>query len=412
VTVADAQTRIVEAHPSMHSSDLDVAIVGGGLVGLSLACALGGGGMRVALVDRSAPPMAFPFETAALPDSPGDWDVRVYAISPGSQAFLTGCGAWPDTARSAPVDAMQVYGDAECRLTFEAHQARVAHLAHIVENRVLLDALWRRLRQSGAAVLAPAQSQAVAFEQGAAVLTLEDRAPLRARLLVAADGAQSWLRTQAGMPAVTASYEHSAVVANFEVEHAHRNNAFQWFRADGVLALLPLPGSRCSMVWSAQQDVADELMAASAHTLAERVCEASRGVLGRLRQITPPAAFPLQLTRVPRLVRARLALVGDAAHNLHPLAGQGVNLGFQDARELAQVLLQRGACHDVGEIRLLRRYERARREDILAMTWVTHGLQRLFGAPGRPASWVRNRGLSLVDRADPIKQLLVRHALR
>jgi 2-polyprenyl-6-methoxyphenol hydroxylase-like FAD-dependent oxidoreductase len=127
--------------------------------------------------------------------------------------------------------------------------------------------------------------------------------------------------------------------------------------------------------------------------------------------ITPPAAFPLRLARVERLVLPRLALVGDAAHNLHPLAGQGVNLGFQDARELAQVLLQRGACHDAGEYRLLRRYERARREDILAMTWVTDGLQRLFGAAGRPTSWVRNRGLSLVDRAGPIKQLLVRHAL-
>jgi ubiquinone biosynthesis UbiH/UbiF/VisC/COQ6 family hydroxylase len=389
----------------MHSPDLDVVIVGGGLVGLSLACALDGGGLRLALVDRGGPPAPFS-------DPPADWDVRVYAISPGSQAFLAGCGAWPDAARMAPVDAMQVYGDADgSRLAFDAHEARVAHLAQIVENRVLLDALWRRLRQSAVSVLAPAQCQAVAFEQDAAVLALEGDAPLRAKLLVAADGAQSWLRAQAGMPATTTPYGQSAVVANFECEPAHRNRAFQWFRRDGVLALLPLPGDRCSMVWSAPQGVADELMAATADALAERVGEASRGVLGRLRQITPPAAFPLQLVRVPRLVRARLALVGDAAHNLHPLAGQGVNLGFQDARELAQVLLERGACHDAGEYRLLRRYERARREDILAMTWVTDGLQRLFGAAGRPASWVRNRGLSLVDRAGPIKQRLVRHAL-
>jgi ubiquinone biosynthesis UbiH/UbiF/VisC/COQ6 family hydroxylase len=201
------------------------------------------------------------------------------------------------------------------------------------------------------------------------------------------------------------------VVANFECEHAHRNSAFQWFRADGVLALLPLPGSRCSMVWSARQDLADELIAATADALSARVAEASRGALGRLKQITPPAAFPLQLVRVPSLVRARLALVGDAAHNLHPLAGQGVNLGFQDARELARVLLQRGACRDVGEHRLLRRYERARREDILAMTWLTHGLQRLFRDPSAPLAWVRNRGLSLVDRAGPLKRRLVQHAL-
>jgi 2-polyprenyl-6-methoxyphenol hydroxylase-like FAD-dependent oxidoreductase len=181
----------------MHSPDLDVAIVGGGLVGLSLACALDGGGLRVALVDRGTPP-------APLSDSPADWDVRVYAISPGSQAFLAGCGAWPDAARMAAVDAMQVYGDANgSRLAFDAHEARVAHLAQIVENRVLLDALWRRLRQSAVPVLAPVQSQAVAFEQDAAVLALEGQAPVRTRLLVAADGAQSWLRTQAGMPAAT-----------------------------------------------------------------------------------------------------------------------------------------------------------------------------------------------------------------
>jgi ubiquinone biosynthesis UbiH/UbiF/VisC/COQ6 family hydroxylase len=389
----------------MQSPDFDVAIVGGGLVGLSLACALEGSGLRVALVERGAPP-------DALPAAPADWDVRVYAISPGSQAFLAGCGAWPEAARMAPVDAMQVFGDAEgSRLAFEAQEARVTHLAQIVENRVLLDALWRRLPQSAVSVLAPVQCQAVAFERDWALLALEGRPPIRARLLVAADGAQSWLRAQAGMAAITTPYAQSAVVANFECEQAHRGTAFQWFRGDGVLALLPLPGERCSMVWSARQDVADELIAASSDALAQRVGEASRSVLGRLGQITPPAAFALQLTRAPSLVRPRLALVGDAAHNLHPLAGQGVNLGFQDARELAQVLLQRGACHDVGEHRLLRRYERARREDILAMTWVTDGLQRLFAAGGRPTSWVRNRGLSLVDRAGPIKQLLVRHAL-
>jgi len=165
------------------------------------------------------------------------------------------------------------------------------------------------------------------------------------------------------------------------------------------------------MVWSAPEELAGELMTVSGEALAQRVGEASGARLGRLESITPPAAFPLQLVRVRQLVRARLALVGDAAHNLHPLAGQGVNLGFHDVRELARVLLQRGACHDVGEYRLLRRYERTRREDILAMTWVTDGLQRLFGDARQPMSWLRNRGLSLVDRAGPLKQFLVRRAL-
>lgn len=400
----------------MPSPDLDVAIVGGGLVGLSLTCALHGSGLRVALLDRAPPALPLPAalhdSTARPPDAADDWDVRVYAISPGSETFLSACGAWPQTVRKAPVAAMEVFGDAGgARLAFDAHRARVAHLAHIVENRVLIDALWRRVREVSVQLLAPVQCLSVAFEDTAAVLSLDGREPLRARLLVAADGAQSWLRAQAGIEAVVTPYSQTAVVANFACERPHRGVALQWFRTDGVLALLPLPGNRCSMVWSADEGLAGELMAVTGEELGRRVGDASGARLGRLQQITPPAVFPLQLVRVAQLVCPRLALVGDAAHNLHPLAGQGVNLGFQDVRELARVLLQRGMCHDVGEHRLLRRYERARREDILAMTWVTHGLQRLFSGASPPKSWIRNRGLSLVDRAGPIKQFLIRHAL-
>ena len=388
----------------MADADFDLAIVGAGLVGLSLACALRGSGLRVALVDRAAPPEAV--------TAPCDWDVRVFAISPGSEAFLAAFGAWPEAARTAPVLAMEVYGDdGASRIAFDAHRARVAHLAQIVENRVLLQTLWQRARASDVEVFAPAHCAGVAFEDDGALLSLDAQPPVRARLLVAADGAQSWLRAQAGIETRVTPYAHTAVVANFACELPHRGVALQWFRADGVLALLPLPGNRCSMVWSAQDGLAAELMSGGGEALAQRVGEASLHRLGALEQITSPAAFPLQLVRVAQLVRPRLALLGDAAHNLHPLAGQGVNLGFQDARELAQILLQRGACRDVGEYRLLRRYERARREDILAMTWVTHGLQRLFGDPSPALSWARNRGLSLVGRAGPLKQRLVRHAL-
>ena len=388
----------------MLDPDFDVVVVGGGLVGLSLACALRNSGLRIALVDRAPPP---PCSADAL-----DWDVRVYAVSPGSEAFLLGCGAWPKSARKAPVFWMEVFGDAAgSRLAFDAHQARVVHLAQVVENRLLLDALWQRVHDSGVRIFAPARCTAATFEDDAAQLSLAGQEPLRARLLVAADGAQSWLRAQAGIEAQVTRYRHTAVVANFACERAHRGIALQWFRPDGVLALLPLPGNRCSMVWSAEEGLAGDLMTAGGEALAQHVAEASGHRLGRLEQITAPAAFPLQLVRVRQMVRPRLALVGDAAHNLHPLAGQGVNLGFQDARELARVLLQRGACRDAGEYRLLRRYERARREDVLAMTWVTHGLQRLFDDPSPPLSWIRNRGLSLMDRAGPLKQLLVRRAL-
>jgi 2-octaprenylphenol hydroxylase len=307
---------------------------------------------------------------------------------------------------------MKVFGDAPgSRIVFDAYDAHVERLASIVESRVLGAALWEALgAQRDLAVLAPAGCESVSFGDDAAQLTLTDGSRLQARLLVAADGQDSWLRAQAGIATRVRPYVQSAVVANFACEQPHQGTAFQWFRADGVLALLPLPGNRTSLVWSVEQPLADELMAAP-ETLNSRVAEATGHRLGRLEVITPPAAFPLRLAQVERLVLPRLALVGDAAHNLHPLAGQGVNLGFQDVQALAQVLRERGACADVGELRLLRRYERARREPVLAMTLVTDGLKRLFNNRLPPLAWLRNRGLNLVDHALPLKHEVIRRAL-
>ena len=383
-------------------NDFDVIIVGAGMVGLALARALRHSGLRLALVDRGARP-------APLPPEPADWDSRVFAISPGSAAFLAGLGAWPDEARVAPVTGMDVRGDASGRIEFDAQDARTTRLASIVEGRVLVDALWQGL-EDHASVWMPAACAALTFDDRAR-LSLEDGRTLQAALVVAADGARSWVREQAGIPAQASPYRQTAVVANFTCERSHHGVAHQWFRRDGILALLPLPGNRCSLVWSAQEEQASALLALAPGALAQRVREASGDALGRLEVITPAAGFPLQLVTVRELVRPRLALAGDAAHNLHPLAGQGVNLGFQDVRELARILRDRGPCRDVGELRLLRRYERARREDILAMTLATDGLKKLFGADHRALSWLRNRGLSLVDHVAHVKRLLVTHAL-
>jgi ubiquinone biosynthesis UbiH/UbiF/VisC/COQ6 family hydroxylase len=385
--------------------EFDVIVVGGGLVGLSLMRALQGSGLRLALVDR-----------AAIPSDAdeGEWDSRVYAISPGSEAFLRELAAWPDdAARIAPVYEMQVFGDRPPgKLQFSAYDAHVAHLASIVEGRLLTRGLWAALRGHPQPVVFAGQACAgVQWREDAGQLTLADGTVLRGRLLAAADGGDSWLRSQAGIAARVKPYGYTAVVANFACEHDHRGTAFQWFRADGVLALLPLPQRRVSMVWSAIQALADTLLAMDAPALCEQVGQAACSVLGKLELITPPAGFPLRLVRVPRLVQPRLALLGDAAHNLHPLAGQGVNLGFQDTQALADVLETRGACVDVGELRLLRRYERARREDILAMTLATDGLQQLFSVQSGPFPILRNWGMALVDRAGPLKNTLVQHAL-
>ena len=387
----------------MTRTDFDVVVAGGGLVGLSAAKALSDNGLSVGLVDREGP---------TQPSS--QWDSRVYAISPGSEHYLRSLGAWPEDAqRMAAVERMRIFGDRPgSRLEFDAYQSRVTCLATIVENRVLMRSLQQALRDTGKVEwFASEQCEAVEWGEDAAILRLQSGIALQARLVVAADGADSWLRGQAGIDVSEIDYRQSAVVANYTCTIAHGSTAFQWFREDGVLALLPLPGNRVSMVWSACDDLAQRLMGLTTEELANEAGAASNHVLGALEVITPPVSFPLRCIRVSRLIGPRLALVGDAAHNLHPLAGQGVNLGFQDVRDLSSVLLERGPERDVGAPALLRRYERARREDILVMTAATHGLQRLFNRTGTPLAWMRNLGLNLTDHLLPLKSLLVRRAL-
>jgi len=388
----------------MQSSDFDVVIVGAGLVGLSLARALADSGLKLALVERSRPSLA----------GTGDWDARVYAISPTSEAWLQDLGVWPAaTGRMAPVTRMRIFGDRQgSELRFSAYDAHVSRLATIVENSALMAALRETAGgQPNLTVFSPAACASVYWGSSQATLQLGNGKELRGRLLIAADGADSWLRGQAGLAVHESSYGQTAVVANFATGEPHDGVAFQWFRPDGVLALLPLPGERASMVWSARQDLAERLLSLGAEALCAEVENASRSLLGRLTLITAPTGFALRLVRVRRLIAPRLALVGDAAHNLHPLAGQGVNLGFRDARELASVLAARGPEGDTGSHALLRRYERARGEDIAAMTAVTHGLQCLFNNSAAPLAWLRNLGLALTDRLLPLKALLVQRAL-
>ena len=249
------------------------------------------------------------------------------------------------------------------------------------------------------------------FSPDAAQLLLADGRTLRARLIVGADGADSWVRKQAAVEVETRAYRQTAVVANFAVSRPHHGVASQWFRRDGVLAVLPLPGARVSMVWSTADEHAAQLLALTSEELAAEVAAAAHGTCGDLQVITPAAAFPLRMQRVRRLVLPRLALIGDAAHNVHPLAGQGVNLGFRDARELARVLTQRGAQTDCGDYHLLRRYERARREDIATMRIATDALQRLFNNGDESLGRLRNLGLRLANRQPQLKNLLVRHAV-
>jgi ubiquinone biosynthesis UbiH/UbiF/VisC/COQ6 family hydroxylase len=386
--------------------DFDVVIVGSGLVGSAFALALKDSGLKLALVE-ARPPQPLPAD--------GSWDSRVYAISPGNAAFLGSLGIWPtlEQARVAPVYAMQIFGDDNtASLNFNAYQASLPELAFILENRLLQDALWQTLQhQADLEIICPAQCAAIDWDPSHATLALADGRALRTKLIIGADGAQSWVRGQAGIEANPRPYNQMGVVANFETELPHGNIARQWFREDGVLAWLPLPGQRISMVWSTWDEQAQALTAFSAPDLEAAVAAAGQNALGKLKLITPAAAFPLRLLRLDHLVKPRLALIGDAAHNVHPLAGQGVNLGFQDAQVLAQVLSARGPW-DCGAQLLLRRFERARKEDILAMQSVTDALQKLFNNTNPVLGTVRNLGLHFTDSLPWIKNALVQQALR
>jgi len=421
----------------MNTERYQVVIVGAGLVGAAAALALGRQGLRVALIERQPP---------QVPDAV--WDTRIYAISPASQRFLERLGAWQrmDAARVQPVFRMDVAGDAGGTIRLDAYESGVSQLAAIVESGRLQHALWQALQADGNVALhCPAAIESIMWGEPCSRLVLADGSVLDTELVVGADGAASRIREWAGLGSTLTPYGQSGVVANFECERPHRGTAFQWFFDSDILAWLPLSGhtiphglplhspagligqepavdrsthkghrdppaggGRLSMVWSTQSAHADELVALDAATLAERVRAAGHDRLGALHPLTPAAAFPLRLIRVESAVAPGVALIGDAAHGVHPLSGQGVNLGFGDAEALTVVLAQhrRGGS---GDLRVLQRYARERAEPVQRMQALTHGLHHLFA--DQRAAWLRNTGMKLADQVPPLKAALVREAM-
>ncbi len=381
----------------------DILVVGGGPVGAAAALALRQAGFDVALLDRAAAPKPF---------DPTDYDPRVLALAPGAQRFLKQLGVWTEiaAARISPYVAMRVWErDPERALSFEASALGQAQLGWIVEHGLLVAALWRAL--DGAAIYSNAAIDAAEFVDGACVLRLVDGRRLAARLAVAADGADSPLRRFVGIPTLAWPYAQIALVCHVRTARPHRATAWQRFGAQGPLAFLPLADGRASNVWSADEPLARELLALDDAAFRERLGAASDDVLGDILHVTPRLSFPLRLVHASEYARPGLVLAGDAAHAVHPLAGQGVNLGLADAQTLAANL---GAARAVGRdwsgMRTLARYARARKAANLEMLALTDALYRAFRqrAPGVRAAL--GLGMELVDRLAPLKNWLARQA--
>jgi len=385
--------------------DFDVIVVGGGLVGSACANALAQSGQRVALLEAKR------LNAGNLANG---WDCRVYAISPGNAAWLETLGIWNllDSNRICSIASMRIWGDNEAaELQFNAYEANAANLGFIIESRQLQQSLWSRLAGVGVEVITEGIATSVDWQSDRARVQLADNRCLTAKLIVAADGGHSWTREQAGIMVQTHQYEQMGLVANFETELPHQHIARQWFGVDGILAWLPLPGNRISIVWSTSNSHAEYLLGLNAEDLASEVAEAGKQMLGNMRLVTPAAAFPLALLKTQQLVKPRLALVGDAAHLLHPLAGQGVNLGFRDVITLVQTMVARKPIQDIGDIMLLRRYERARKTDMMAMQYMTHGLHSLFASQKSVVGKLRNWGLALTNQQGALKKYLIRQAI-
>ncbi len=377
----------------------DTLIIGGGLVGAAMAVALKQQQRRVALLEIRPP------ATDAERLEKG-WDARIYAISPANRQFLQSLHAWPSESRIQPVARMDVRGDGGGRIEFAAADIQADRLTSIAENRWLLAALWRQIEALEIPVFTEAAA-AIHTDIEAATLTLANGETLKTRLIIGADGANSWVRAQAGIAVQENAYGHHGVVANFHTEKNHHGTAYQWFKHGEVLAYLPLPDHKISIVWSTAAP--EKLTALAPDDLAAAVTAQGEGMLGRLSPLSPAFAFELILRRPATTVAQRIMLIGDAAHTIHPLAGQGVNLGFGDAIEFAR-LSQNAA--DLGAHQLLKRYAQNRLEPVRTMQLSCDGLFHLFGEKHLPAlPWLRNNGLNWVNAAAPLKQRLIKHAM-
>lgn len=380
-----------------------IVVAGGGPVGLAFAKDISvDKRLTINVIEKTAPSHV---------SSTGPLDHRVFALSPRTQEYLERMGVWQHlpATRIESIRAMQVFGDrADTQLDFNARQP----LAYVVEHQALIAALWQSLDGVDNVLLYVGHELAswTKFESIHKLKTSNGH-ELSADLLVGADGPHSWIRQHAGIAICVEDYESFGVVANFACEVAHAGIARQWFKGDSILAYLPLPGQRISIVWSVTHGEGERLCQLTPEQFSLQVAEAGHHALGRLSLISPVAKFPLRRALAETWVQPGLALIGDAAHSVHPLAGQGVNLGFADASALAKTVRERGRFSSTGDCALLRNYERSRREEVVVMATMGHELRRLYQQSSAMAGWVRNGGLKMLNHQRLIKKMMMDYAM-
>ncbi|WP_336757345.1 FAD-dependent 2-octaprenylphenol hydroxylase [Aeromonas hydrophila] len=391
----------------MQMQNVDVVIVGGGMVGLGLAAALKGSTLKVAVVEGQLP-------ESALDEAP---DNRVSALSLASQRILQQVGAWRgiEARRLQPYGQMEVWEqDSFGRIAFDASSLRQPELGHIVENRVIQLALLEAILDGdNIQLLSPARASSLQSGEAGSLLLLEDGSALSAKLVVAADGAHSWVRRQADIPLTSWDYGHHALVATVRCAEPHEAVARQIFTPEGPLAFLPLwQPDLCSIVWSVPAARAEALCQCDEEHFNRQLTTAFDGRLGLCKVEGARSAIPLTARYARDFARERLVLVGDAAHTIHPLAGQGVNLGLLDAAALAeQILRNHAAGKDIGRLANLRGYERWRKSEAASMLAAMEGLKRLFAGANPLKKLVRGAGLCAFDLLTPLKQSVIRAAM-
>lgn len=407
----------------------DVVVIGGGITGLAMATALGNCGKSITVLEARG----LPDESAiaVTGESPSDYDPRVSALTERSMAFLQSIGAWEtvDAQRHCPYTHMTVWdGEGTASIEFDADEVSAKRLGSIVENRVILAGLTSGARSaSGLRICAPASVAEIAPTNVAGregvegpddhehLITLTSGEQIRCGLLIAADGGLSPSRELLGMATREWDYGHRAIVTTVEFEKPHQNTAWQRFLQSGPLALLPLPHSEsrcCSIVWSIDEAKADDLLALDDREFALALSDASERCLGEVFACSPRQAFPLRQRHALDYVVPGAALIGDAAHTIHPLAGQGVNLGLADAEVLSgEVKAAWARGSSAGDLRVLKRYQRQRKGDNLTMMAAMDGFKRLFEQDAPAFRWLRNTGMRGVASVPLLKRQIIRQAM-